>query len=167
MPTKSRPTQPLVAELQLPVVQRKAMEWLCAGKTPTESADLSGVSRRTVYRWIKEDPQFRRAYDEWHMAMVETGRSKLSALTEIAVETIGNAIQNSDVKSAFRLLDNMGSLQSRQQVADSDTFESSFDDKESPVEYEREKQGNSVWERKRTVRMVDPPGVEANEKLPA
>jgi|GEM_PF-3549243 len=163
MPTKSRHAQPLVAELQLPVVQRKAMEWLCAGKTPTESADLAGVSRRTVYRWIKDDPQFRRAYDEWHMAMVETGRAKLAALTEIAVETIGNAIQNGDVKSAFRLLENMGSTQSRQQIVSTDTFESSFDDKESPVEYESQREGGSVWQRKRTVRTIDPPGLDANE----
>src|SRR5215212_8253026 len=45
--------------------QQQALEWLVGGGTITEAAELVGVSRRTVSRWVNHHHVFKCRYEDW------------------------------------------------------------------------------------------------------
>ena len=88
--------------------KRSALEQLVGGKSVAESAQLAGVSRATLYRWLKNDPEFRAAYNQWHDEMEESCRSKLLMLTDLATGALRSALEKGDAKAAVQLLKGMG-----------------------------------------------------------
>ena len=61
----------------LPQEQRLALGLMTIGKPIREAAEMAGVNRGTVYRWIKSDPQFRAAYNAWQLEQRESCRVRL------------------------------------------------------------------------------------------
>ncbi len=49
--------------------QQTALEQLVSGMSVTQAAASSDISRATLYRWLKTDPTFRAAYNDWHNQM--------------------------------------------------------------------------------------------------
>jgi len=94
----------------LAVEQRAALDLLLMGKSVIESAKSAGVARATVYRWIKNDPVFRAAYNEWHDQLRESSRSRLLALTDKAADAVEKALEAGDARTALQLLKGMGML---------------------------------------------------------
>src|SRR5271170_102952 len=52
--------------------QQAALELICSGQTLAEAARVTGVARSTLYRWVKQDPVFRAAYNQWQDEMDES-----------------------------------------------------------------------------------------------
>jgi Helix-turn-helix domain len=109
---------------QLPVVreaalgsldgeQQVALELLLMGKSIAETARSTGISRSTVYQWLRKDPVFQAAYNEWHEEMRESSRSRLLMLTDKATEAVEKALESGDAKTAMQLLKAMGMLKDR------------------------------------------------------
>jgi transposase-like protein len=93
--------------------QQVALELLLTGKSISETARSTGISRSTVYQWLRKDPVFQAAYNEWHEEMRESSRSRLLMLTDKATEAVEKALESGDAKTAMQLLKAMGMLKDR------------------------------------------------------
>jgi hypothetical protein len=83
------------------------MESLMLGRSMKETAELVGVGRSTIYEWLKNDPAFRAAYNEWQNTVQHNARGRLLALTDIAIDTVANAVAKGDSKLGMELLTKM------------------------------------------------------------
>jgi hypothetical protein len=90
--------------------KRTAIQWLVRGKTMEESAKLAGVTRVTIYRWMKSDAGFKAAHNEWQQAVTQTTRSRLLMLTDKAVDAVKKALEEGNAKLGLQLLNQMGML---------------------------------------------------------
>jgi transposase-like protein len=97
----------------LDVEQQVALELLLMGKSIAETARSTGISRSTVYQWLRKDPVFQAAYNEWHEEMRESSRSRLLMLTDKATVAVEKALESGDAKTAMQLLKAMGMLKDR------------------------------------------------------
>jgi hypothetical protein len=88
--------------------QRTAIEKLTTGHTLIASATAAGVSRVTLYRWLKHDLTFLAAYNAWQHDAIATARARLLALTDTAVTTVQNSIVKGDGRLALNLLIHLG-----------------------------------------------------------
>ncbi len=77
---------------QLTTAQQTALEWLVGGGNITEAAQVAGVARQTVSGWLNKDPDFRRAYQLWRQQALQAAQGKLTALAEIAVQTLAQSM---------------------------------------------------------------------------
>src|SRR5271169_985666 len=68
------------------------LQTLATGASMTETSRRTGVSRVTLYRWLKEDPEFRAAYNEWENSVQQNGRKRLIALADKAIDSISDAL---------------------------------------------------------------------------
>jgi DNA-binding CsgD family transcriptional regulator len=94
----------------LPANKREVLEMLVQGRSVTETAQSTGVGRRTVYNWLKDDPAFAALYNQWHEEMKETCRSRLLMLGGKAAGAIEKALEAGDAKTALQLLKGIGLL---------------------------------------------------------
>jgi transposase-like protein len=83
--------------------QRQAIPALLASGTVTAAAEAAGISRETLYRWLRTDAQFRA---ELHaaeaLALAETTR-RLVALSGHALTTITGVMLDATEPGAIRL----------------------------------------------------------------
>jgi len=98
---------------RLAVDQQTALELLVTGKSITETARSAGVSRTTLYHWLRHDPVFQAAYNQWHDQLEESCRSRLMTLTDKATDAIEKALENGDSRAALQLLKGMGLIGQR------------------------------------------------------
>jgi hypothetical protein len=94
--------------------QNKALELLIAGKTIAEAARAICSSRTTIYRWLKNDPEFREAYEEWQAHIQATSRARLLTLTDKAAAAVERSLEMGDARTAMQLLKGLGVLGSNQ-----------------------------------------------------
>ena len=73
------------------------------------AAKSAGVTRKTLYRWLHHDPKFQAAYNAWQLDAITSARSRLLAMTDDAVNTLGTSVK-SDGRLAFALLKSLGTL---------------------------------------------------------
>jgi hypothetical protein len=88
----------------LPQDQRKAMESLIVGGTVVDAAKAGGVSRGTIYNWLKRDPVFQAAYNQWHEVMKESCRSRVMMMLDKAASAVEKALEKGDFRPAMQLL---------------------------------------------------------------
>ena len=79
--------------------QRNAMKYLVAGNSISDAARFSQVTRRTLYRWLKDDPNLRSVYNAWRRELIESARTRLLTITNDAVDTIHGAIMEGSVSA--------------------------------------------------------------------
>ena len=60
-----------VSLAKLTAEQQKALALLVEGKSIAEAARASGVSRPTVYKWMKQDVHFRAMMNQWRGELEE------------------------------------------------------------------------------------------------
>ena len=88
-----------------------ALEELANGMSVTDAAEVAGVSRATLYRWLARDPVVRAAYNRWKAACDESARSRLKALQDLAVDVVTEELDKKrNGRIAAMLLDRMGFL---------------------------------------------------------
>jgi hypothetical protein len=108
--------------LALPPAQRTAIELLTSGKTLVAAATAAGVTRMTLYRWLKADAAFSAAYNAWQKDILDTTRARLLALSDLAVSTVAKSMALGDARTAIKLLQSLGALE-RPQPGSSDPDE--------------------------------------------
>jgi hypothetical protein len=86
-----------------------ALQALTAGKSFPEAAREAGVCRASVYRWMREDAEFRAAYNAWRQEAVESAQSRVM-LADKAVDTLDKALEREDRTVAMTILQKMGAL---------------------------------------------------------
>jgi hypothetical protein len=64
--------------------QRKVMAYLAAGHSIAKAARFGRVSRRTVYRWFKDDADFCAVYNAWQRELTESAKTRLLAMADDA-----------------------------------------------------------------------------------
>jgi hypothetical protein len=80
-------------EVQLTAVQQQALEHLIEGGSISKAAKVAGVSRQTIYRWIREDVDFRTVYDAWHRQVQRSVKDRMAAIGDAAMDNLANAIR--------------------------------------------------------------------------
>jgi predicted DNA-binding transcriptional regulator AlpA len=108
---------------------------LATGKSVAETSRLMGLSRMTIYRWLKKDADFRAAFNEWQNSVQLSVRARLLAMTDAAVDAVGNAVAKGDAKLSIALLTKLK------------TFEAAPTDK--PTSSEEARQEIDLEERRR------------------
>ena len=88
--------------------KKKALENLMWGNTMSDTARLLGVSRMTIHRWLKNDPVFRAAYNEWNEHCVESHRARILMMCDRAMDAVDNALHTGDARLGMQLLKGMG-----------------------------------------------------------
>jgi hypothetical protein len=96
--------------MELPADQQVALQELGKGATITDAALAAGVDRRTVSRWIHHDPNFTAAYNAWCQELLDSGLGRALAMTDSALNTIANAIQNGHVNASLQVVKQLGVL---------------------------------------------------------
>ena len=80
------------AEGRIALRKQAALQSLASGASMNATAKQTGVNRCTIYRWLKEDPEFRAAYNEWENSVQQNGRKRLIALADKAIDSISDAL---------------------------------------------------------------------------
>jgi hypothetical protein len=109
--TQHNPTLEGLSSAKLTVI-----EALLAGSTVTDAAKAGGVSRGTVYDWLRTDVEFVAELNARRRELREALTAKLESLADSAVYCIEQAVARDGVesgfavKTAFRLLEGLGLL---------------------------------------------------------
>ena len=74
----------------------------------TETAREVGVSRQALYAWMKRDPVFQAAYNQWHDEMRKSVRARMRMLMQKAADAVEKSLENGDGKLGLRMLEKMG-----------------------------------------------------------
>jgi len=74
------------------------------------------VSRSTIYNWLRHDPVFLAAYNQWHDEIAETTRSRVAMLSDKAVGALDKALEAGDAKAALQLLKGLGMIRPREEA---------------------------------------------------
>jgi hypothetical protein len=90
--------------------QQQALELLQGGNTVTFAANLTGVTRATIHRWLKHDPAFMAAYQQSQEEHHRDTRARLLALARKAASAVEMALEKGDAKTGMQLLKTLGIL---------------------------------------------------------
>ncbi len=89
------------SEKELSEKQVLAIPHLVSAKSVSETAELVGVTRRTVYRWM-DDPTFREEYDRQRDAVASFARSGMRTLMLKALAVQAERFDSDDPKERAR-----------------------------------------------------------------
>ena len=78
-----------------------AIPHLVSSKTASETAELVGVNRKTIYRWM-DDPAFRDEYDRQRDAVAKYARYSMRALLLKALSIQAERLDSDDPKERAR-----------------------------------------------------------------
>jgi hypothetical protein len=90
--------------------QLAALESLVSGATITAAGKAAGVSRRTVWRWMRSDPNFQAALNRARQEMRTSAEIRMERLAELAVDVVEQAVSDGDVRTALAVLRGLGFL---------------------------------------------------------
>lgn len=82
--------------------QRKALEALIISGEVTQAATAAGVSRETVYKWLKE-PEFKAALSQAESEAIGNLSRALVMLGEQATETLRAAMSDNEAPAASKV----------------------------------------------------------------
>lgn len=94
--------------------QEMALAALRGGQTFVRAAEEAGVTRMTLYRWLRGNAHFRAAFNAWQEEAVESARARLVKLADQAVDVVEQALRRSDEKVALRVLRSIGATGKRE-----------------------------------------------------
>jgi hypothetical protein len=80
------------------------------GSGITEASRTTGVSCRTISRWVNEDPKFIAAYNAWKSERLEAGHASALAMSDAVMAAIRNGIEQGNASIAFRMARELGML---------------------------------------------------------
>jgi hypothetical protein len=95
--------------LKLTPPQRIALERILLGSQLFLAAKAAGVTRMTLYRWFRHDPNFQAAYNTWQTDAMINSRTRFLAMTNSATSTLECAVQT-DPRIALAVLKATGVL---------------------------------------------------------
>ena len=75
-----------------------------------DAAQQAGVDRRTLHRWLHDDPHFAAAFNAWRRELLNSARARALAMTDTAMAAIHTAISKGDAYAALQLVRGLGVL---------------------------------------------------------
>lgn len=82
--------------------QAKAINALITTPGVPAAARAAGVSERTLYRWLSS-PEFRAALLQAEGEAIDTAARRLLSLSETALDTLANVLEDSTIRADIRL----------------------------------------------------------------
>ena len=104
-----RPPALTLAE-ELGYDQQRVLQEMGSGSSITEASKTTGVSCRTISRWLNENPKFIAAYNAWKAERLEAGHASALAMTDDIMGNLRNALKRGDEKISLRMALHMGML---------------------------------------------------------
>ena len=95
------PQNATLSEKELSERQVLAIPHLVSAKSASEAAELVGVNRKTIYRWM-DDPTFRDEYDRQRDAVANFARAGMRALMLKALTIQAERLDSDDPKERAR-----------------------------------------------------------------
>lgn len=90
--------------------QQLTVECLAAGKSISSTSEEVGVARSTIYRWLKDDYEFKAALNGVKRRLRSEADLRITCLLENAINTVGSAIEGGDARTALSILKGAGLL---------------------------------------------------------
>ncbi len=90
----------------------RALTALLSSRSITAAAEKAGVSERSIYTWLREDIEFRTAYQDMRRASLQAASEKIAGSIDEAVSTLSEIMTdntekaNARVSAAKAILDN-------------------------------------------------------------
>ncbi len=94
----------------LPPTQERVVAALITGSTVTRAAELAGVDRTTVHRWLRNNWDFQAALNRARREFRDSLGARLENIAERAIQTVDEAIGAGDVRVALAVLKGLGLL---------------------------------------------------------
>jgi hypothetical protein len=91
----------------LSVPQMMALEMLASGLSPAVAAQAAGVSRATVYRWLRTDAAFTEAHQTVQRDLRSAAQARLAGMADAALNAVGRALADGDARIALAILRDM------------------------------------------------------------
>ena len=88
--------------------QRQALRLHLQGMSDARIAETLGLQRSTVWRWRTQDVRYTVALDTERNELWSDIRERLRGLATEAVDVIEIALEDNDVKAAWRVLETLG-----------------------------------------------------------
>jgi len=83
--------------------KQQAVFALLESRTYTEAAKAAGVDRRTIYRWIRYDKNFRDELREARREAIGETTARLKLLAGGVVDDLADIVKNKDASAASRV----------------------------------------------------------------
>ena len=93
--------------------QEHALAALLAGQSVTGAAELAGVDRTSVHRWLREDYTFQAALSGGKRELRDVVQARLMRVGEAAAEVVTAAVEGGNVRAALAVLKGLGLLDGR------------------------------------------------------
>jgi hypothetical protein len=103
-------TNQTASDFNLSKPQLSAIEALAAGRSMNEAAAVAGVDRSTLYRWRRDDDDFRAALAGIRNDAREELRTRLLTMATKACVVVETALDAGDAKTAIAILRGCGAL---------------------------------------------------------
>ena len=94
-------------EKKLGLDKSLALTTLASGKSVAETSRMMGITRMTIYNWLKKDPEFRAAYNQWHNEVQHSMRGRVAAMADLAIDAVNSALAKGDGRLGMQYLKNM------------------------------------------------------------
>lgn len=101
----------------LTAVQIEALSALLSGETIKTAAEVAGVDRSTVHRWLRDDWHFQAARNRGIEAIQTATITGLQSLAQSALEAVQKSIHDGDQQTAINVLKGLGLLSGHQIVS--------------------------------------------------
>ncbi len=90
--------------------QAEVLALLMVGTSVTRAAELSGVARATVYRWLEQCDGFQAMLNRGRREVQMTVRAQLEMLSQHAVSAVAQSLIAGNARTAMQLLRGLGFL---------------------------------------------------------
>jgi len=97
-------------------LQNAAVDILLTGSTITDAAGKVGVTRRTLHRWLTDDPHFNAELNKRRNDLSRAVDDRLRAIAVAALDTVENAVTSGNVQASLAVLRGIGALDRRRSL---------------------------------------------------
>jgi hypothetical protein len=98
-------------DLGLSPKQWTVLKELAGGGSISAAARAAGVERHTFYRWMRNDPKFIAALNDWRNHAVQSARDTMAAMLDDAAKCVRIAIGLGHANVALEVLRRQGALE--------------------------------------------------------
>jgi hypothetical protein len=83
--------------------QESALIALLEKGTVREAAGACGTSETTIWRWLRESPEFHKRYHCARLQLVDTAIARLQSASEVAINTLREICENTEAPATARI----------------------------------------------------------------